>query len=280
MVYYQTSNEFFSKNSLFSLKRYNHGAKLHWHNAIEFMYILKGKLEISMIGRVYTANPGDIVAVNSAVVHETRVLDPALNYYVLIVNEEFFKTNKLYGDKTFFMPIVKTPEARRLFNTIVEEFTSGDELCNVAIASTLMSFFVYMRRNYNCGPEQDSPIDHKKMRLVRKVLNYIQENYKKKITIDELSEELHFSRSYLSHVFKEITRLSLIQYINLVKCQQAQTLLLRNYSISEAAAECGFTELSYFTRVFKKTIGALPSSVNKEIFTIESADVEESEENQ
>ena len=108
------------------------------------------------------------------------------------------------------------------------------------------------------------------MKMIRRTLVYLQEHYKEKLTVEEIAEALHFSKSYLSHSFKEITRYSLISYINLLRCQNARVMLLAGSSVSEAAAECGFSEISYFTRVFKKTMGILPSAVEDEVFMLNS----------
>ncbi|MBO5927721.1 MAG: helix-turn-helix transcriptional regulator, partial [Clostridia bacterium] len=134
--------------------------------------------------------------------------------------------------------------------------------------SLLISAFVLLRREFVSESNNFLPIESNKVNMIRDAIEYIRENFTKKIVIDELASHLHFSKGYLSHTFKKVTGCSIIEFLNLVRCQNARVLLLDNYSVSEAALSSGFTEFSYFTRVFKKTMGVLPSNANKEVFTI------------
>ena len=133
-----------------------------------------------------------------------------------------------------------------------------------------MSLFIYMNRHHSSPQEENHSTGQKKISMVRSTLTYLQEHYKEKLTVKEIAESCHFSKSYLSHTFKEITGLSIIGYINLLRCHNARALILEGSAISEAAADCGFADLSYFTRVFKKTLGILPSEVREEIFALNS----------
>ena len=129
---------------------------------------------------------------------------------------------------------------------------------------------IYLNRHHATGTETEPVAEKKKMKMIRNTLVYLQEHYKERLTVDSIADALHFSKSYLSHSFKEITHTSLISYINLIRCQTARVLILEGASVAEAAAECGFSEISYFTRVFKKTLGVLPSEVKEEPLTLNS----------
>ena len=192
------------------------------------------------------------------------------DYYFLVADDKFFKTNGLYGENTVFDFRVNTAEARRLFDEIIRETEKGDEYSKISTLSVLMSLFIYLNRHHSRGKEATPASDEKKVTMVRSALVYLQQHYKEKLTVDAIAEELHFSKSYLSHAFKEITHISLISYINLLRCQSARALMLDGYGVTEAAMECGFSEISYFTRVFKKTLGLLPSDVRDEVFTLNS----------
>lgn len=268
MITYQNPSIFFSKNAVFSLERSSRISHLHWHEAIEFVYVLEGSLKFSLNSRTFGAKAGDLVIVNSATVHSFIPGDDGADYYFLVADDKFFKTNNLYSEKTVFDFKVNTSEARRLFDEIIRETEKGDEYSNISTLSVLMSLFIYLNRHHSLNKEESPIPDQKKTTMVRNTLVYLQKHYKEKLTVDSIAEALHFSKSYLSHSFKEITHISLISYINLLRCQNARALMLEGIGVAEAAMECGFSALSYFTRVFKKTLGILPSRVREETFTL------------
>ena len=268
MIKYQNPSLLFTKNAVFAIERSSRLSPLHWHEAIEFVYVLGGSLRFSLNSHTFIARSGDLVIVNSAMVHSFSPTDEGADYYFLVADDKFFRTNDLYGESTVFDHLVSTDEAKRLFGEIINEAQRGDEYSDIATLSTLMSLFIYLNRHHASGAEKAHQPDKKKIVMVRGALLYIQEHYKEKLTVGKIAEALHFSKSYLSHAFKEITHTSLISYINLLRCQNARAMMLDGSSIAEAALECGFSELSYFTRVFKKTLGTLPSEARSEIFTL------------
>lgn len=268
MIYYQPSTKHFNKNSAFTLMKCNRHSELHWHGAIEFIYFKSGGLEISLNGKIYTPKANDLIVINSSIVHGFQITSAPVEYYVLLASEEFFKANNLYSDSTFFEPLVRSDKASEIFERIIAEYGKTDELSKMEILSGLMSLFVYLKRNYAIDGDVIERFEPKQIAIVRTAVEYLQNNYKEKLSVLDIANHLHFSKSYLSHVFKQITGYSLIDYINLLRCQNARTMLLDGYSIIESALSSGFSELSYFTRVFKKTMGILPSMARKEVFTI------------
>lgn len=268
MITYQSAIRHFSKNAVFFLERSSRTSHLHWHDAIEFVYILDGSLEFSLNGEKFTASSGDLVTVNSAIVHSFDPITDKTDYYFLVADDKFFRTNNLYSEKAFFEKKINTSEAQRLFGEIIRETNKADEYSNVSTLSVLMSLFIYMNRHHRIIAGENHLTGQKKISMVRSTLVYLQEHYKEKLSVENVADACHFSKSYLSHTFKEITGISIIGYINLLRCHNARTLILGGGQIAEAATECGFADLSYFTRVFKKTLGILPSEVREEIFAL------------
>ena len=266
MITYQNSSQHFAKNAVFAMERRSGISHLHWHNAVEFVFILKGSLRFSLNNSLFTAHEGELVVINSAIVHSFTP-EIAAEYYFLVADDVFLKTNNLYS-KTPLESRIADDRATELFKKIIEEYERADEYSNTAILSLLMSLFIHLNRCHRGNGDEAPPSEQKKLKMIRKALVYLQEHYREKLSVEEIADALHFSKSYLSHSFKEITHYSLIGYINLLRCQNARALLLSGSSVSEAATECGFSELSYFTRVFKKTLGILPSDVEDEIFTL------------
>ncbi len=268
MITYQNSSTHFAKNTIFFLERSSRRSPLHWHDAVEFVYILEGELEFGLNGERFTASAGELITIDSAIVHSFKPLSENADYYFLVADDKFFKSNGLYNGSAIFERRIKTEEARRLFLEIIREWKKNDEYSNISTLSVLMSLFIYINRHHSRIGKETHPTEEKKIIMVRKALLYIQEHYKERLTIERIAEALHFSKSYLSHSFKEITNSSIISYINLLRCQNARAMMLDGSTVSEAAADCGFSEISYFTRVFKKTLGMLPTEAREEIFTL------------
>lgn len=267
MRIYEHQTYHFSKNNAFYLKRHKGRTALHWHDALEFLYFIKGGLEVNLNGKTYLAKDGDLIVVNSSVVHSSKIIDSP-DYYFLIASDYFFKNNNLVFSDTFFTPQINHPKTKEIFEKIISEYEKNDSYSNILITAYLMELFVFLNRNNAENDSVDMPIETKKLTIVRNAMRYLQDHFTEKLSAEKIAEDLHYSKSYLSHSFKEITGHSLMNYVNLLRCQHARTMLLNNYSIKQASNACGFIDISYFTRVFKKTMGLLPSQVSKEIFNV------------
>ncbi len=262
MIFFEPSFKHFKNNDYF-ISPYKHGSSLHFHNEIEFMFILEGSLEVSLNGNVVVANEGDLVVVNKAVVHSSKIKNRPASYFVLMISEDFFKLSNLYPKNTYLKTLITSETVKKIFNSIIKEYNKKDEFSNVSNVSNIINLFVHLNRNYTSTPSVDQIFETKKILLVKNTINYLQNNFKEKLNIEKIANALYFSKSYICHTFKEITKLTIVDYLNVIRCQNAKTMILNDYSITDTAIECGFSELSYFSKVFKKTMGVLPSQIVK-----------------
>ena len=107
--------------------------------------------------------------------------------------------------------------------------------------------------------------DAKHTETIQKVMEYVNANYMRRITLNDVCEHVAFSVSYLSRMFKEEKGVSLTSYINEVRIRNAKTLLLqRELSLSQTAYLCGFDDQSYFSKVFKKITGTTPGKYREQ----------------
>jgi AraC-like DNA-binding protein/ligand-binding sensor protein len=94
---------------------------------------------------------------------------------------------------------------------------------------------------------------------IQKVMEYVNANYMKRISLNDISDHVSFSVSYLSRIFKEEKGLSLSSYINEVRIRNAKSMLLTSdIPLSSLTYCCGFDDQSYFSKVFKKLTGTTP----------------------
>lgn len=97
-----------------------------------------------------------------------------------------------------------------------------------------------------------SPVSH--------ILSYIHANYPTNLTNAAIGERFGYHPNYISFVIKRITGMSLRQYLIHVRLMHAADLLeTGSLSIAEIAEQCGFCDISYFSKCFKKRFGTNPS---------------------
>lgn len=104
--------------------------------------------------------------------------------------------------------------------------------------------------------------DFKKVKhadAVYKTIEYINQNYSRRFTLDELASSIYISKTYLSSIFKKETGDSISDYTNRFRVEKSKLLLLEeNLSIFEIATICGFEGQSYFTKIFREYTGSTP----------------------
>ncbi len=94
----------------------------------------------------------------------------------------------------------------------------------------------------------------------KNIIRYIQNNFQESITLKSLSQQFHFSESYLSRCINKETNMSFPQYLNQLRIDHARHLLKNsNMKISEIATEVGYHDTSHFNRTFKSYTNYTPT---------------------
>jgi YesN/AraC family two-component response regulator len=196
----------------------------------------------------------------------------------------------------------KTEEAKTLFHTIMEE-TAGSSFqvthsAATHIAATISNLLTEIERNgslrLNIGTELVIPnINHyetleemteavhsffdllkanvfekrsnKQEDLIKKINDIIATRYMDpNLSLNYVSEKLKMSSYHISRVYRQHSFTTIVEMINLVRMDNAKELLIRtDEPVSEIAERTGFTNSSYFHRIFKKTTGVTPAEFRK-----------------
>lgn len=102
--------------------------------------------------------------------------------------------------------------------------------------------------------------------VVFKAMEYIRQNYDRKLSLDDIASHVYLSRSYLSSLFREETGQTLFSYINQVRVEKSKLFLMDpSISLASVAAMCGFEDQSYFTKVFRKITSLSPKQYRDRI---------------
>lgn len=233
----------------------------HWHQNPELLYFKKGEASVSIDTEILSAKAGDIVIAPSNYLHKISS-DSYTEYYCLIPDLEFCKKFGIEPDSINYIHRISDERLNRKMDNIISEFNKKDSYYKPIILAEIISLLSYAARYYTAA----SPVRLRKKQaarteMIKKAFLYVDIHFSEDLTIDSLADYLGLTKYYFCHIFKQLTGMTPVSYINYIRCRKAKGLLLSGKcaNVSDAAEQCGFSNLSYFTRTYKRYNGCLPS---------------------
>ncbi len=242
----------------------------HWHTEMELVRIVEGEFQITLNNQLYILKKGDIVVINSETVHHG---DPIACKYECIV----FHADFLYSEKFDCFSFIKniidcecrinehfslhSGRSYHALNAIFEAMKMSGEAQKFSVISAFYHFFasVYEEKQYTPNIGNNVPTNDKSIAMLKTVLSFLRENYDKPISLEMLSHTIQKSPKYLGAFFKSMTGKTPIEYLNEYRIEKAaRKLRITDLSVTDIAFSCGFSDLSYFIKTFKRTKGVSP----------------------
>lgn len=246
------------------LKRtfHNCAAEQNWHENLEIQLVTDGEGRVLLNGEAYSIEKNSIVVVNSNVIHYTCT-DSALTYTVLILSTDWCKQMGIAYDALHFAPIFKSEKLQKWILKLVEMRAARENPLSVAkVNQLLLQMMIELVENY-AAPAQAMPTDSKRFEVIKAVIAFIQKNYSRKITLDEIAKAVFYDKYALCREFKKYTGQTIVESLNQYRCIKAVDCLEVGKTVAETATLCGFENLSFFTKTFKRYTGKAPSAYKK-----------------
>ena len=244
----------------------------HWHNEIELMRIISGKLNIKLNSNEYLAEKGDLIFVNPETVHgatpvgECKYDCIVMRFDMLSVEDEscrYFIDSLLNHDILINEYNRDCPE--RFKNAMNYLFDSMDgtapgyKFSVISALYDLLGSVIDNKMYTSVAMETESHSD-KNLTKLKNVLSFIRENYQKQITLSDMGKEANMSQKYFCSFFKKMTNKTPMEYLILYRVEcAARKLLYSDMSVTDIALSCGFNDLSYFIKTFKNIKGVTPA---------------------
>jgi AraC-type DNA-binding domain-containing proteins len=249
-------------------RKVNQADPIHWHEYIEFIYILDGEAEVKIGEEMVFAGAGEMVIINSGEIHRILAGERDLSYHCLTATFELCAKLGFPADEIKLKSKLPVDDTIRKFVTDIEKEYADKRLGFVAYANSLFSLlFIYLCRT--CSEEAlKNNVNNKKAlaktRVVKNAINYIHNHISENITTSDICRDTFVSISHLCHCFKEAIGLTPVEYINKLRCELAKSMLSKStYSIHVVSEMLGFQSLSYFNRQYKKNCGYAPSKTKR-----------------
>ena len=263
---------------------------IHKHEYYEIMYVSSGKCTIT------TADDDDAVNTKEHKLIQGQFIFIRPNIYhrltmekgekAFILNIEFhhvdydheyisnvFPIFKINFDKLFYETKLANELSKKegyiITSDIAQVGTAIKEviLCCEKKQKTNEDYLSLILKETNLFVEISNCINTKRLgdvTYIKKANAYILENYNKKIKIDDIAKYVNVSKSYLEHQYKKYMGQTILSFINLLRVQRAEKLLLNSSkSISEIAVMVGYKDKNQLNYEFKKKTGMSPRDFKK-----------------
>ncbi|WP_418985010.1 AraC family transcriptional regulator [Agathobaculum sp.] len=244
-----------------------HPRVMHAHaDAVELILICSGSSEYLIHDKKVVIKAGDLLVYNAGVVHdEVSGPDMEVGSYCVGVgglHMPGLRENALISDeKGYVFPTGRYFEdMKELFVMMFRNLAAGEPHAELFCTSLLHALLVsVLTVTEGVGETRENPADEPHI-LGSRIKDYIDRRYMEPITLQSMGEALRISPYYLSHVFKQMSGYSPVQYLLRRRIGEAQTLLITTeLSVARIAEMVGYDSQSYFNLQFTKNVGMPPS---------------------
>lgn len=231
------------------------------HNFWELTYVDKGTLYNNIDGKTYVTRQGELIFFKENQYHIQWTDENSAASFVTITFSMDFDDSNILSDRIFTLD----DDSKNILKNIIFEKNDGLYYADDVIICYLKILIIRLIRN----DKLESTIhslkgvvkDKIENSLVSNIIEYIEVNIDRKLSISDIAKHVHLSQSYLSTIFKQNMDITIIDYISKLKLEKSKYLLRTSkYSITEIAEMLGYNSIHYFSRQFKLHFGISPSS--------------------
>ena len=243
-------------------------ALFHVHDNYEFCQPVNCSCDFLVDGQLLRAAPGDIICVESQMVHRFLPLQPDSQIRVL----QF--------PVRILMPAAPASLQRHISRQAMEEipglFSGVSTLLelmeqepqvltgqkNDLLQSLMVSLYLLLGKHF---PAVRNPGRRKDAALFSRAAEYANAHFdREELTVEGIARALYISREKLSNLFTQYAGITCKQYIHALRVDQVNRLLLEGADITEAAMKAGFGSIRTFNSVYKSVTGMTPTEFIKQ----------------
>ncbi len=220
----------------------------HYHQAMEFVYVIEGKFPVHIDGKKRTMYAGEVAYVRSGQGHyytsngEAKVI-------VLMITTDFLD-NPLLNGQCLLPPFMKLSMLKRnvmsqFLYTMTEIWSPGNSILDQGIFNT---FYGLLAEDFLAAENESEKTSFP----IYDIVKYINEHYMEPITLKSLAFRYNYAETYFSACFNTLMNTPLREYINRIRIQHVNAYIESGLTKSQAAVLCGYTNNNTFYRAYNK----------------------------
>lgn len=292
------SSDMFAENIPFSINKYAYDhydeLQMHTHDFIEIVYVCRGKGIHAVHNRTMPVTAGDLFIINYDTPHCFYPYDRANTDGLEVFNCMFlpafiehlqielpimrgitglFLLKGLYPEETGYKADLNLGEGLKndfvqLFQNMLVEYQAKKEGFADVIKMQLCELLIKTYRIYKDLYKDEPHPDAYKLELIQKSIQYMRDNFSSPLQINQLSQQALLSKSYFSSIFKKVTGISVFEYLQKLRIEEACRLLVENTkTVTEIAELVGYNDYRFFNKIFRKLTG-MTASVYRKSFSL------------
>ena len=222
------------------------------------MYIISGQLQLTYEERSYTATRGEIILLDCDKPHTyyCNTTCEFLFFHFDGCNSRQVVNHLISQNGGALFHLESSKEIYDIMNTVITKLYYDHFPTDIERSCTVYSTICSMQSFNVLLPVAASPISN----TMSDVITYIKNNIGEDFTLDKLASQVNLSKYYFSHVFKEETGLSPMEFISHTRINLAKTILkTTRRTISDIAIDLGYSSSSSFINAFTSRIGISPN---------------------
>ncbi len=231
----------------------------HTHNHMELFYIVGGRGQFLLQDQLHPVDANNLVIINPNVTHtEVSLNAQPLEYIVLGIEGVELATGANSNGRFCILDHFESVEISSCLRNIIREMelknTGYEDICQAYMEILIIRLMRSTELSVSEEPQRISG-----NRQCAAVKRYIDLHFKEPLTLEQLAEEAHMNKYYLSHAFKREYGVSPINYMISRRIEESKYLLAEtDLSMSQIAQLLGFSSLSYFSQVFRRSQNISP----------------------
>lgn len=256
----------------------NWAGPVHWHPDFEIATAVSGVLDYQVGEQHITLEAGDSIFINGNMLHRVRQLSggrPDPLPIILFSGSAIAPEHSTIYQK-YIQPIAQCnslpflvfrrensshSEINRFIQDTYRRLSEPTSCYEMAVQRNISRIFEYIFCNFDRFPKSEATrIQLNSQVRLQKMLTYIYEHYTETITLEDIANAAHISRSEAGRCFHTYMGCSPVDALIQYRLQTARRLLSeKTLTLQEISSACGFHSANYFSRKFKKTYGYAPS---------------------
>lgn len=233
----------------------------HSHPHYEIMFISEGSVEYLVENRRHELKAGDVLLVKPGLMHVARQIieTPSSRFCIGFSSDSIENAGlaeKLF-DKGEHFTIGENSVFAKIARLMKTKFEASDKNFSAFMKHMVDSMMLTLDEEELGEEKVAAPTDA----ALRKIINYISANLVSINSIEDIADELFFSKSYLGHVFKRETGMGIMEYVRSKKVLLAHEKMVAGEKPTDIFSECGFSNYPSFYRAYKAYFGSSPGKL-------------------